>query len=418
MDLENYKEGKSMQRPPLFEANCFIYWKNRFETYVKSKDIDLWYIIVYGNYKPTIKDKDGKDVIITYEKYDENHKKMISKNDEAKMVLYNALPKKEYERIFMCDTAQDIWKSLIITHQGNKQVKDNKIDLFVQKYEEFIISDDETIDCAFARFNTIITSLKALDESFSSRNHVRKFLRALPTKWRPKVTAIEESKDLSTLPLDELIGNLKVYEVVLEKDLEISKSKKEKYKSLALKARKVLSEEEATSSDSDDEEYAQERSSLDNESWENEYDKLCKISLRTINKNKQLKAKNEVLKREAYELKAKIEQLERNKEISLECESCVDLQSKISSLTLKLASLKNSSSSLQEMLEMQKASKDKHGLGYTKIIAFSSSTKTKKASPENIKMPSVEPASPVPSAREPASSDEPNQLSAEDTGKG
>ncbi|GKA81493.1 hypothetical protein Tco_0788185 [Tanacetum coccineum] len=89
----------------------------------------------------------------------------------------------------------------------------------------------------------------------SVRNHVRKFLRALPTKWRPKVTAIEESKDLSTLPLDELIGNLNFYEVVLEKDSEISKNKKEKYKSLALKARKVLSEEEASSSDSKDEEY-------------------------------------------------------------------------------------------------------------------------------------------------------------------
>ncbi|GJZ75263.1 hypothetical protein Tco_0639728, partial [Tanacetum coccineum] len=181
---------------------------------------------------------------------------MISKNDEAKMVLYNALPKKEYEIIFMCDMAKDIWNSLIITHQGNKQVKDNKIDLFVQKYEEFTIFDDETIGCAFARFNTIITSLKALDESFSSHNHVRKFLRAIPTKWRTKVTAIEESKDLSTLPLDELIGNLKVYEVVLGKYSEISKSKKEKYKSLTLKARKVLSEEEAFASDSEDEEYA------------------------------------------------------------------------------------------------------------------------------------------------------------------
>ncbi|GJY25370.1 hypothetical protein Tco_0400096 [Tanacetum coccineum] len=255
MDSENYKEGQSMQRPPLFEANCFIYWKNRFETYVKSKDIDIWHIIVHGNYKPTIK-KEGKVEIIPYEKYKESHKKMISKNDEAKMVLYNVLPKKEYERIFMCDTAKDIWNSLIITHQDNKQVKNKKIDLFVQKYEEFTIFDDETIDCAFARFNTIITSLKALDKSFSSRNHVRKFLRALPTKWRPKVTTIEESKDLSTLPLDELIGNLKFYEVVLKKDSEISKSKKEKYKLLALKVRKVLSEEEASSSDSEDEEYA------------------------------------------------------------------------------------------------------------------------------------------------------------------
>ncbi|GJZ62120.1 reverse transcriptase domain-containing protein [Tanacetum coccineum] len=180
---------------------------------------------------------------------------MISKNDEAKMVLYNALPKKEYERIFMCNMAKDVWNSLNITHQGNKQVKDNKIDLFVQKYKEFFISDDEAIDCTFARFNIIITSLKALDESFSSRNHVRKFLRALPTKWYPKVTAIEESKDLSTLPLDELTGNLKVYEVVLKKDSEISKVKKEKYKSLTLKARKVSSDEEISCSESDDEEY-------------------------------------------------------------------------------------------------------------------------------------------------------------------
>ncbi|GJZ46220.1 hypothetical protein Tco_0593816 [Tanacetum coccineum] len=41
-------------------------------------------------------------------------------------------------------------------------------------------------------------------------NHVRKFLRALPLKWRAKVTAIEEAKDFATLSLDELIGNLKV----------------------------------------------------------------------------------------------------------------------------------------------------------------------------------------------------------------
>ncbi|GKD66570.1 hypothetical protein Tco_1308678 [Tanacetum coccineum] len=69
------------------------------------------------------------------------------------------------------------------------------------------------------------------------------------------MAAIEESKELSTLLLDELIGNMKVYEVVLEKDSEASKNKKEKYKSLALKAKKVSSDEEASCSDSEDEEY-------------------------------------------------------------------------------------------------------------------------------------------------------------------
>ncbi|GJW98935.1 hypothetical protein Tco_0180743 [Tanacetum coccineum] len=102
------------------------------------------------------------------------------------------------------------------------------IDLLVQEYEQFIISKDESIDSAFARFNTIITSLKALDECYSSKNYFRKFLRALHPKWRAKVTAIEESKDLTLQSLDELIGNLKVYEMIIKKDSEIVKAKEER----------------------------------------------------------------------------------------------------------------------------------------------------------------------------------------------
>ncbi|GJS92498.1 hypothetical protein Tco_0799466 [Tanacetum coccineum] len=169
-------------------------------TLLKCLDLDSSYFIQeiillsIGNYN-YIKDRMAQDIVNPYEKLDENQKKMLSKNDEAKC----------------------------------KQVKDNKIDLFIQKYEEFLITDDETTDCAFSRFNTIITSLKALDESFSSRK---------------------------TMLLDELVGNLKVYEVVLEKDLEIAKNKKEKYKSLALKAKQVLSDDDTSSLDSNDEEYA------------------------------------------------------------------------------------------------------------------------------------------------------------------
>ncbi|GJU75254.1 hypothetical protein Tco_1272324 [Tanacetum coccineum] len=64
-----------------------------------------------------------------------------------------------------------------------------------------------------------------------------------------KVTAIEEAKDLATLPLDELIGNLKVYEIVLDNHGIGSKTTKEKVKSLALKA-KVTKEQTSDDSDS------------------------------------------------------------------------------------------------------------------------------------------------------------------------
>nr|GEU54900.1 retrovirus-related Pol polyprotein from transposon TNT 1-94 [Tanacetum cinerariifolium] len=144
---------------------------------------------------------------------------------------------------------------LLITHQCNSQVKDNKIYLLVQQYKQFVISKDESIDSAFARFNTIITSRKALDEGYSRKNYDRKFFRALHPKWRAKVTAIKESKDLTSLSLDELTGNLKVHKMIIKKDSKIVKTKVE-MKSLALKAKKKSSDEECSNFGSKDEEYA------------------------------------------------------------------------------------------------------------------------------------------------------------------
>ncbi|GJV46119.1 hypothetical protein Tco_1430655 [Tanacetum coccineum] len=211
-----------MQRPPLFESDSFIYWKNRFETYVKSKDLDLWHVITNGDFQPIQQNSETKlDEVIPFEKQSDDLKKKLAKNNEAKMVIYNALPRKEYERIFMCNMKN------FVKHPSS----------------------------AFARFNTIITSLKALDEGYSSKNYVRKFLRALHPKWRAKVTTIEESKDLTSLSLDELIRNLKVHEMIIKKDSKIVKAKRER-KSLALKAKKESSDEECSTSESGDEEYA------------------------------------------------------------------------------------------------------------------------------------------------------------------
>ncbi|GJT04080.1 hypothetical protein Tco_0838542 [Tanacetum coccineum] len=193
-----------MQRPSLFENDGFIYWKNRFKIYVKSKDLDLWHIIAYGDFSPIQNNPETKkDEIVPFDKQSDD--KILANNNKAKMVFYNALP----------------W---------------------------------ESIDNGFARFNTIITSLKALDEGVSSKNYVRKFLRALHPKWRAKITAIEESKDLTSLSLDELIGYLKVYEVIIKKDSEMVNGKREQSRSLALKAKKESSDEESSTSDSEDEE--------------------------------------------------------------------------------------------------------------------------------------------------------------------
>ncbi|GJU74649.1 hypothetical protein Tco_1266054 [Tanacetum coccineum] len=218
MAQENYVEGCSMQRPPFLEPNGFCFWKARFETYVKSKDIDLWQVIQNGDFYFEVEDSKTKLIKETpYELLKDEQKKHLGKNNEAKMTLYNALLRKEIARLIF---------SLKNTRSSQSPMKK-----------------------LFTRFNVIVTSLKSLYPDYSSKILVRKFLRALPLKWRTKVTAIEEAKYLAALPLDRLIGDLKVYEMLLDNDGVAFKTTKERVKSLALKA-KVTREQTSDDIDS------------------------------------------------------------------------------------------------------------------------------------------------------------------------
>ncbi|GKC70031.1 zf-CCHC domain-containing protein [Tanacetum coccineum] len=63
--------------------------------------------------------------------------------------------------------------------------------------------------------------------------------------------------------------------------------------------------------------HSDDASSLDNDSMQIEYDSLCEISLKIINKNKILKTKRDLLEKEILELNEKIKKLERSKEIEI-----------------------------------------------------------------------------------------------------
>nr|GEY61907.1 putative reverse transcriptase domain-containing protein [Tanacetum cinerariifolium] len=130
----------------------------------------------------------------------------------------------------------------ILIYSKNKMEHEGHLKLILRLLKE---------EKLFAKFS----NLKALDEGYPSKNYVRRSLRALHPKWRSKVTAIEESKDLTLLSLDELIRNLKVLEMIIKKDSEIVKAKVER-KSLSLKAKKEFSDEECLTFRSEDKEYA------------------------------------------------------------------------------------------------------------------------------------------------------------------
>ncbi|GJZ31038.1 hypothetical protein Tco_0576085 [Tanacetum coccineum] len=72
--------------------------------------------------------------------------------------------------------------------------------------------------------------------------------------------------------------------------------------------------------------FSDENSSIDDLALDNEYDKLCKMSLKIITKNKRLKATINSLENELRELKDKLFTLEKNKGVDLDCAKCHTLK--------------------------------------------------------------------------------------------
>ena len=90
------------------------------------------------------------------------------------------------------------------------------------------MSDDESFDEFYAKLNDIINSTYNLGKIYDQPKIVRKILRSLTEDFRPKVTAITESKDVDSIPVDKLVGSLQSYELDLPKTT--------KSKSMALKS--------------------------------------------------------------------------------------------------------------------------------------------------------------------------------------
>jgi hypothetical protein len=75
------------------------------------------------------------------------------------------------------------------------------------------MGEDEIVDVFHARLLSISSQCQSLGDQIEEHRIVKKFLRSLPSKFQAKQTAIEEAQDLDIYPLDELVGNLKTFEM-------------------------------------------------------------------------------------------------------------------------------------------------------------------------------------------------------------
>ena len=247
-NLFHFQEGQSLMRPPLFNGDNYPYWKKRMENFVQSVDIDMWDIIQEGPIVIYSTGEGGRRVEKTKAQYTEADKKKVQLNHKAMNTLLCSLTEKEFSRVQLCENVKEVWDSLRNTYEGTNQVKETKVTILTYEYEMFRMKEGEAVGEMFERFTKVIGGLKALGQTYSNHQVIKKVLSSLPKSWEPKVTAIEESKDLNTLQLDELLGSLITYELKQKHNEEKDEAIKVdvKKKGVALKSTQASVDDESS----------------------------------------------------------------------------------------------------------------------------------------------------------------------------
>ncbi|KAK0570375.1 hypothetical protein LWI29_000206 [Acer saccharum] len=196
-------EGALNSRPPLLKGHNYRFWKLRMKAYIRSIDERAWMTVEEGYLAPN-KIEDGVTV---------------------------SKPRK---------TAKEAWEALQVTNEGTTAVKKSRLQLLTSQFEVLQMGEEDKFVDFQDKLLDIANQCQALGTPISGERLNWKILRSLPKRFKAKVTAIEESKDVDVMSIDELLGSLQTFEACMKP--------KAKNKGLALKVVK-----EASSSDDDEE---------------------------------------------------------------------------------------------------------------------------------------------------------------------
>ncbi|KAK0588538.1 hypothetical protein LWI29_002284 [Acer saccharum] len=232
-------EGASNSRPPLLKGHNYGFWKLRMKAYIRSIDERAWMTVEEGYLAPN-KIEDGVTISKPRSEWSTNEFELAKWHHRAVNAIFGGVDSRQFSYIQNLETAKEAWEALQVTNEGTKAVKKSRLQLLTSQFEVLQMGEEDKFVDFQDKLLDIANQCQALGTPISGERLNWKILRSLPKRFKAKVTAIEESKDVDVMSIDELLGSLQTFEACMKP--------KAKNKGLALKVVK-----EASSSDDDEE---------------------------------------------------------------------------------------------------------------------------------------------------------------------
>jgi len=192
--------------------------------YLRSQDV--WDVVQGGFEEPEDFDEQRVAQIAAL-------KKTRVKDRKAMYALYRVVDDAGLEKLANATTSKAAWEILEKTYKGDNRVKQVRLQVLRGEFERLLMKENEGVTEFISRVETVANQLDKNGESLTidcGNRVVEKILRSLTIDFDNIVCAIHESKDLSKLTVEELIGSLEAYE-------QRRRNTKEDYLGQALQAR-------------------------------------------------------------------------------------------------------------------------------------------------------------------------------------
>ena len=131
-----------------------------------------------------------------------------TKRHKAMSCIQNSVSDVIFTRIMACESPKEAWDKLKEEFQGTERTRQQQLLNLRRDFENLKMKEEETVKQYSDRIMAVVNSIRLLGEKFSEARIVEKVIATLPERYEAKISSLEDSRDLSTISLTELINAL------------------------------------------------------------------------------------------------------------------------------------------------------------------------------------------------------------------